>query len=150
MYQSSTGQVTQLTSPTTRDLSAVAWNPNGSYALLAGSGGAILRYDGASLQTLNTVGIYNSSLIIRSVAFNPSSGNALLVGDSGLVLTYDGSNLAALPTITSSILYSVSWSNGVAYIVGGQGTILTYSSGALTSVPSGFNSGFRGIAWKPN
>ena len=150
MYQSSTGQVTQLTSPTTRDLSAVAWNPNGSYALLAGSGGAILRYDGASLQTLNTVGIYNSSLIIRSVAFNPSSGNALLVGDSGLVLTYDGSNLAALPAITSSILYSVSWSNGVAYIVGGQGTILTYSSGALTSVPSGFNSGFRGIAWKPN
>jgi len=149
-YQSSTSQVTQLTSPTSQSLDAVAWNPNGSYALLAGSGGAILRYDGTTFQLLNTAGIYSSSLTVRYISFNPTGSMALLVGDSGLVLTYDGSSLTALPTLTSSILYYVSWSAGTAYIVGGSGVMLTYSSGTLKSVPTGTFSGFRGIAWKPN
>ena len=149
MYQSN-GQVAQLTSPTSNDLSAVAWNPNGSYALIAGSGGTILRYDGTSFQTLNTAGVYSSTLIVRYISFNPTGSLALLVGDSGLVLTYDGTSLSALPATTSAVLYSVSWSNGTAYIVGGLGIILSYSGGALSTVPSGFNSGFRGIAWKPN
>lgn len=150
LYQSSNNQVTQLTSPTSQSLDAVAWNPNGSYALLAGSGGAILRYDGTTFQPLNTAGIYSSSLTVRYISFNPTGSMALLVGDSGLVLTYDGSSITALPTLTSSILYYVSWSAGTAYIVGGSGAMLTYSSGTLKSVPTGTVSGFRGIAWKPN
>ena len=149
LYQSN-GQVTQLTSPTSNDLGAVAWNPNGSYALITGSGGTILRYDGTTFQTLNTAGIYSSTLVVRYVSFNPTGSLALLVGDSGLVLTYDGTSLTALPAVTSAILYSLSWSKGTAYIVGGLGTLLTYAGGALSSIPSGFNSGFRGIAWKPN
>jgi hypothetical protein len=149
-YQSSTNQVTQLTSPTSQSLDAVAWNPNGSYALLAGSGGAVLRYNGTTFQPLNTVGIYSSSLTIRYVSFNPTGSMALLVGDSGLVLTYNGSSLRALPALTTSTLYSVSWSAGTAYIVGGSGVMLTYSGGTLKSVPTGTFSGFRGIAWKPN
>ncbi len=149
VYQSN-GQVAQLASPTNNDLDAVAWNLNGSYGLIAGSGGTILRYDGTSFQTLNTAGVYSSTLIVRYISFNPAGSLALLVGDSGLVLTYDGTSLSALPAITSAILYSVSWSNGTAYIVGGSGMLLTYSGGALSSIPSGFNSGFRGIAWKPN
>jgi hypothetical protein len=149
-YQSSTGQVTQLASPTSQSLDAVAWNPSGSYALLAGSGGAILSYNGTSFQVLNTAGIYSSSLTVRYISFNPTGSMALLVGDSGLVLKYDGSSLAALPALTSSTLYSISWSAGTAYIVGGGGTMLAYSGGALKNVPTGTFSGFRGIAWKPN
>jgi hypothetical protein len=149
-YQSSTGQVIQLASPTGQSLDAVAWNPNGSYALLGGSGGAILSYNGTSFQVLNTAGIYSSSLTVRYISFNPTGSMALLVGDSGLVLTYNGSSLTALPALTSSTLYSVSWSAGTAYIVGGGGTMLTYSGGTLKNVPTGTFSGFRGMAWKPN
>ena len=149
-YQSSTHQVTQLASPTSQSLDAVAWNPGGSYALLAGSGGAILRYDGTTFQLLNTAGVYSSSLTVRHISFNPTGSMALLVGDSGLVLTYNSSSLTALPTLTSSILYNVSWSAGTAFIVGGSGVMLTYSSSTLKSVPTETFSGFRGIAWKPN
>ncbi|MBO0887904.1 hypothetical protein J2P12_02260 [Candidatus Bathyarchaeota archaeon] len=144
------GQITKLTSPTSNNLGAVAWNPTGSYALLAGSGGTILKYDGTNIQTVNTAGVYNSSLTIRSVSFDPSGSYALLVGDSGLALTYDGTNLTTLPVVTSNALYSASWSSGIAYIVGGQGTLLTYSGGVLSSVQTGLNSGFRGIAWRPS
>src|SRR2546426_9854839 len=148
LYQS-TGQIIQLTSPTTQNLDAVAWNPNGIYALLAGSGGTILKYNGTGFQTLNTARVYSPSLTVRFISFNPTGSLALLVGDSGLVLTYNGANLSILAVLTSNILYSVSWSNGTAYTVGGSGTLLAYSGGVLSKIPSGTSSGFRGIAWKP-
>jgi hypothetical protein len=78
--------------------------PNGSYALLAGSGGAVLRPNGTTFQLLNTAGIYSSSLTVRYVSFDPTGSMALVVGDSGLVLTYDGTSLRSLPALTNSIL----------------------------------------------
>ncbi len=146
----STGQISLLSSGTTVGLDAVAWNPSGAYALISGDGGVILRYDGTTFQALNTAGLYSSTLRVRFISWDPSGSQALLVGDSGLVLRYDGSRLSAMPVLTSSILYSVSWSAGTAYIVGGNGTILTYSGGTLKSLPFSSWSGYRGIAWKPS
>ena len=148
-YQS-IGQLTKLTSGASQSFDAVAWSPDGSYALIAGDGGGILKYDGTSFQALNTVGVYSSTLTVRYVSFNPAGNLALLVGDSGLVLTYNGSTLSALPALTSSTLYSVSWSASTAYTVGGAGTMLTYSGGTPKTATTGTFSGFRGIAWKPN
>src|SRR6266581_2427024 len=106
----STGQISLLSSGTTVGLDAVAWNPSGAYALISGDGGVILRYDGTTFQALNTAGLYSSTLRVRFISWDPSGSQALLVGDSGLVLRYDGSSLSAMPVLTSSILYSVSWS----------------------------------------
>jgi hypothetical protein len=146
----STGQISLLSSGTSVGLDAVAWNPSGAYALISGDGGVVLRYNGTSFQALNTAGVYSSTLRVRYISWDPSGSQALLVGDSGLALRYDGSSLSALPVLTSSILYSVSWSAGTAYIAGGNGTILTYSGGTLMSLPFSSWSGYRGIAWKPS
>jgi WD40 repeat protein len=148
-YQS-TGQLTKLNSGASQSFDAVAWSSDGSYALIAGDGGGILKYNGTTFQALNTAGLYSSTLTVRFISFSPTGNFALLVGDSGLVLAYNGSSLSALPTLTSNALYSVSWAAGTAYIVGGAGTMLTYSGGTLKNVPTGTFSGFRGIAWKPN
>ncbi len=148
-YQS-TGQLTKLNSGASQSFDAVAWSPDGSYALIAGDGGGILRYNGTTFQALSTAGVYSSTLTVRYISFNPTGNFALLVGDSGVVLTYNGTSLSALHTLTSNTLYSISWAADTAYIVGGAGTMLTYSGGTLKLVPTGTFSGFRGIAWKPN
>src|SRR5207249_4386734 len=137
-----------ISSGTTNSLNAIACNPNGQYALIAGAGGTILRYDGVSITALNTAGIYSSTLAVESIAWNQAGTLALLVGDYGLVLSYDGTSLTALPTLTSNFLWSVSWSGGTATIVGGSGTVMTYTNGTLTKIVTNNSSSLRGIAWK--
>src|SRR6266571_4241881 len=141
-----------IASNTTGTLYAVAWNPNGLYAVIGGAGGAVLRYDGTSIAPMNTVGVYSSSLAVKSIAWNGAGSLALLVGDYGLVLSYDGTSLSQLPALTDNFLWSVSWQRGTATIVGGSCTLMTYTNGTLTKVA--YNSlnppSLRGIAWKPS
>ncbi len=141
-----------IASNTTSTLYAVAWNPNGLYAVIGGAGGAVLRYDGTSIAPMNTVGVYSSSMAVKSIAWNGAGSLALLVGDYGLVLSYDGTSLSQLPALTNNFLWSVSWQRGTATIVGGSCTLMTYTNGTLTKVA--YNSlnppSLRGIAWKPS
>jgi PKD repeat protein len=141
--------VRSFSTGTANDLDTAAWNPNGQYALIGGLNRTLLQFNGTRVSSINT-SIIPTGNAIRSISFNPSGSLALLAGDNGMVLTYNGSTLALLPTVTSSWLYSISWSpSGTAYIVGGSGTILTYNNGVLTKLPVGGTTQFRGIAWKP-
>jgi len=100
---------------------------------------------------INT-GILSPNAAIRAISFNPTGSLALLAGDSGMVITWNGSTLTMLPTLTSSWLYSISWSSsGTAYIVGGSGTVLTYVNGTLAKLATSpvTTTQYRGIAWKP-
>ncbi len=140
-----------FTTGTTYDLDATAWNPNGTYALIGGLNRTLLHFNGTGIITIDT-SIINPNNAIRAISFNWTGTMALLAGDKGMVLTYNGSTLTMLPTITSSPLYSISWSSsGTAYIAGNSGTILTYSNGSLTELSTTqlITSNFRGIAWTP-
>ena len=150
LYQSSTGQISQISSGTTAYLYSSAWNPNGLYALAAGEKGVILRYDGSSVTILNTAVLYNSTAIIHAISWNPSGTTALLVGDLGVVLTYDGNQLARVQSANSSDLYAISWLGSTAYIAGGTGTSLTYTGGVLSTLANNTGTSLRGWAWKPN
>ncbi len=143
--------VRSFTTGTTFDLDATAWNPNGVYALIGGLNRTLLQFNGTQATSINT-SMVPSGNAVRAISFNQAGTLALLAGDNGMVLTYNGSTLSLLPTLTSSWLYSVSWSSsGPAYIVGNGGTTLTYSNGTLTklSTTPTSTSSFRGIAWKP-
>jgi Phosphoesterase family/PKD domain/Bacterial Ig-like domain (group 3) len=136
---------------TTFDLDAAAWTPNGGYALIGGLNRTLLQFDGTTVVVINT-GILSPNAAIRAISFNPTGSLALLAGDSGMVLTWNGSTLTMLPTLTSSWLYSISWSSsGTAYIVGGSGTVLTYVNGTLAKLATSpvTTTQYRGIAWKP-
>ena len=143
--------VRSFSTGTVYDLDTAAWNPNGAYALIGGLNRTLLQFNGTQVTSINT-SIVPSGNAIRAIAFNAAGSLALLAGDNGMVLTYNGSTLSLLPTLTSSWLYSVSWSSsGTAYIVGNGGTVLTYSNGTLTKLSTNplSTSNFRGIAWKP-
>ena len=141
--------VRSLATGTTFDLDATAWNPNGVYALMGGVNRTLLQFNGTTVAAINT-SIVPPNNAIRAISFNQAGTIALLAGDNGMVLTYNGSTLTMFATLTSSWLYSITWSSsGTAYIVGGGGTILAYSNGTLTKLPNIGTSQFRGIAWKP-
>jgi WD40 repeat protein len=133
------------------DLDAAAWNPNGAYALIGGLNRTLLTFNGTGIAAINT-GMISPNSAIRAISFNPTGSLALLAGDSGLVLTWNGSTLTMLPTLTSSWLYGISWSqSGTAYIVGGSGTVLTYTNGTLAKLATSpvTTTQYRGIGWKP-
>ena len=136
---------------TTFDLDAAAWNPNGVYALIGGLNRTLLQFDGTTVAAINT-SIVPPSNAIRAISFNQAGTMALLAGDNGMVLTWNGSTLTMLSTLTSSYLYSISWSlSGTAYIAGGSGTVLIYTNGTLAKLATSpvTTTQYRGIAWKP-
>jgi PKD domain/Bacterial Ig-like domain (group 3) len=138
-------------SGTTFDLDTAAWSPNGQYALIGGLNRTLLQFNGTGITAINT-SLINPNNAIRGIAFNPTGTMALLVGDKGMVLAYNGSTLTMLTTVTSSVLYAISWSSsGTAYILGNSGTVLSYSNGTLTKLTTNplSTSNFRAIAWKP-
>src|SRR2546428_11249901 len=150
LYQSSTGQISQISSGTTAYLYSSARNPNVLYALAAAAKGVIVRYDGSSVTILNTAGLYNSTAIIHAISWHPSGTTALLVGDLGVVLTYDGNQLTSVQSPNSSDLYAISWLGSTAYIAGGSGSSLTYTGGVLSTLANNTGVSLRGWAWKPN
>jgi len=149
LYQPN-GQITKISSGTTEYLYSAGWSPNGQYALAAGGNGVIVRYDGTSVQALNTTGLYSSMIVIHSISWIPSGTSALLVGDSGLVLTYDGSVLTRVTSPAASNLYSLSWLGTTAYISGGSGSSLTYTGGVLSILANNTSTSLRDLAWKPS
>jgi len=143
--------VRSFTTGTTFDLDVAAWNPNGAYALIGGLNRTLLQFDGTTVAAINT-SIVPPSNAIRAISFNQAGTMALLAGDNGMMLTWSGSTLTMLTTLTSSYLYSISWSPaGTAYIVGGSGIVLTYTNGTLAKLATSpvTTTQYRGIAWKP-
>jgi len=125
-YVNGAGWTLMSSIPFQGDWKDVAWAPNGSYALIVGSNGKVLRYDLknglAALQSGVTV-------TLRAVGWVPNSSYALIVGDDGTVLKYNGTNFTALPSgITSDDLFSVDWRSDGKYalITGSFGKILKF------------------------
>jgi WD40 repeat protein len=150
LFQSSTGQISQISSGTTAYLYSSVWSPNGLYALVAGERGIVLRYNATSVIALNTAGLYDPTAIIHAISWNPSGTAALLVGDQGVVLTYDGNQLTRVQSNSPSNLYAISWLGSTAYLAGGSGPTLTYTGGVVSALANNTGASLRGWAWRPS
>jgi len=130
---------------TISSLKDVAWKPDGSYGLVVGSAGTVLKYD-ATTTTGNTITVLDSGTKrqLLGVAWIWDGSRALLVGGSlpagsgegsetSTVLVYDG---AEFQTIYSGgddpkTLFGVGWNPDGSYalIVGNGGRALKYTPG---------------------
>ncbi|HZD13048.1 MAG TPA: WD40 repeat domain-containing protein, partial [Candidatus Binatus sp.] len=128
----------------------IAFNPSGSYALIVGNGGLLLRYQNGVITTM-TSGTTN---ILYSIAWNPNGQYALIGGSSGSILRTDGTTTTALATTglypTTAAIRYISWNSGgtLAILVGtASGVVLTYNGTSLTSLTPVTSNGLYTVAW---
>jgi WD40 repeat protein len=142
--------VERLQSPTTLDLHAIAWRPvpADSYALIAGTRGALLQYTGRFF--INLSPDVNGSL--NGVDWHPSGSHALVVGDDGTVLDFDGQAFRSLPQNSTYKFEDVKWrpQGDMALITGHNGTVLKYSGGNFTRLDANLTQPVTCIAWRPD
>jgi parallel beta-helix repeat protein len=79
--------------PGGNQLSSVAWKPDGSYALIAGEGGIILKFDGVNFVPIQT---YSKFYSPTEIAWKPDGSYALINGWNGPILKYDGKKIVVL------------------------------------------------------
>jgi predicted transcriptional regulator len=65
-------------------VNTIDWNPDGSYALIGGTGGLTARYDGESVELLSSIQVEP-----KQIAWNPDGTEALIVGYGGVLLFKD-------------------------------------------------------------
>ncbi|MGQ9583545.1 MAG: fibronectin type III domain-containing protein [Thermoplasmatota archaeon] len=134
--------------PTGSDLRSVAWSPDGSRALIVGSSGALVEYDGVRFTSFYTA----SSLDITDIAWGPDGTHALLTATGGRLLRLEGESLTEVPTGTRVDLASVDISpiTGEALVVGEERTILSYDGNRVRTLSSGGRADLSQVAWEPN
>src|SRR5207249_2410596 len=79
---------------------SVSWKQDGSYALIGGSVGLLLEYDGVSVTQISNPG----GTTILSMSWHPSGTYVVLSGKSGGFRTYDGSTIKSFDTGTTNDL----------------------------------------------
>ena len=152
LYSFNGERLTAVDIPDTRPLRWAAWHPDGSWCLLVGNRGTVVRYEpstkGGRLDVIESGTKHN----LRGVAFSPDGERALLAGNRGAVLLYEGGSITELTSPTSENLRRAAWrpQGDFALVVGNGGTVLRYENGALTPVPGDRAHTLRAIAWRPD
>lgn len=108
-----------------------AWKPDGSYALVVGDKGTVLKYNGTGVLPLSS----GNTSDLYGVAWKPDESYALIVGHDSAILKYDGTAFTAINN-TFNDSYDVAWSpNGsFALISGLSGKVLKYDGTNLTEL----------------
>jgi hypothetical protein len=142
--------VDDLKSPTSLDLLDVAWRPvqRDSYALIAGNGGALLRFTGRFFINLSP----NITGALNGIGWHPSGSDALIVGDEGTVLDFDGQKIISMPQNSSHRFEDVKWrpQGDCALIAGHNGTVFKYSGGIFTRLQTNISQPITCVAWRPD
>ncbi len=134
-------------SGTTNDLNNIAWKPDGSYALIVGDYGTILKYEGDRFKKIPS----GTNEDLLSVDWQPFGDCALIVGDHGTILKYtEEENISTIKSYIAVPLSGVSWKDkDVAFIVGGIGTVFRWENGNLTLLPLRTTENLQGVAFHP-
>jgi hypothetical protein len=142
--------VTAVEAPAERPLRWAAWRPDGASALLVGTHGQVLRFDGRGFETLPSNVAHN----LRGAAWAPDASRALLVGNRGAIVVYDGKRFSELPPATAENLRRVAWApdGSCALIAGNAGCVLRFDAGTgtLIQLPGDRAHTMRSIAWRPD
>ena len=133
--------------PTGNDLNGVAWSPDGGIALIVGTSGTVLTYDGVGFAQVYA----NSTVDFTDVAWYPTGDFALIAATGGKLLEYRDGVLDEVYTGTSADLNAISINpnTGQAIIVGEQRTILLYDRGAVSTISSGGTASLTSVSWEP-
>ena len=109
-------------------LSSIAWRPDGSYALIAGEGGTLIKFSNLKYGMIFIDTGTDENL--TSVSWKPDGAFALITGCNGMVIRFDHDSQLCLriPTNTNLKLKDVQWdtSGEHAEITGENGTSIIY------------------------
>ena len=107
--------------------SHAAWRPDGSYALIVGEGGTLIKYNLKHGALFVDTGTTEN---LTSVSWKPDGSFALITGSGGIVIRFDHDSQRCLriPTNTNLKLKDVQWdtSGEHAEISGEGGTTIIY------------------------
>jgi PKD repeat protein len=148
LYQN--GTLILVGQPVTTPLRTIAWKPDGSYALISGDDGVLLKYDGTTLTTIATG--MSTGLNLWTVSWKPDGSYALIGGSVGTLFKYDGVTVTTITNPFSTTILSISWhpSGSYALLVGRNGLALTYDGTTIRSISTGTTSDLLTAAWNPN
>jgi hypothetical protein len=122
----------------------VAWKPDGSYALIVGRNGDLLKYDGSTCTTIET-----DAGNLYDADWQPDGKYATIVGSGGIILKYDGSNLITEESTISDTYFSVDWKSDGSYaLIVGENGLYKYRSGNPVNQLSTLYYG-KCVAWSP-
>lgn len=142
---------TRLNSGTGESLNDVAWNPDGSFALVVGEHGTLLKYDGASFTNIDT----GTTFTLLSASWSPDGSKALITGGSAnrksLLMTYDGSELTTVSEGDGPNLYDSTWAPDGSYaiVVGNRGVVQRFDGNGLTDLGAPSKS-YSGVSFNPD
>jgi hypothetical protein len=108
------------------------WGDSSSNVFIVGERGAILRYDGASLSSMES----GTTSDLHGV-WGSASSNVIAVG-GGTILRYDGVRWTKINPELSHSLYCV-WGSSASevFAAGSDGSILRYDGHSWSEIPSG-------------
>src|SRR5437870_12488502 len=109
--------------PVTSQLNAVAWKPDGSYAVIVGNAATHIKNDRTKM-TIRPTSV-STSINFLSVAWKPDWSYILIGGSAGMLLKYDGTTVTQV-----SNPYSVSF-QGISWNPGGTQALLVSSRGKI-------------------
>ncbi len=144
------GAAERLDSTVSLDLRAVSWRPvpGGSYALIAGDGGTVLRYTGRFFMDLRP----DTSSELRGIGWHPSGSKATLVGADGSTIEYNGTGFR-IATLAHPVQFEdVKWrpQGDFALMVGRNGAVGRSDDNGYTSFNSTVNDTITSISWRPD
>src|SRR2546425_702859 len=150
VYKLQNGTLTLIGQPVTSAMRQIAWKPDGSYALIAGDSGVLMKWDGSQLTQIVT-GI-SSGTDLNTVVWSPDGSYALVGGSGGAVFKYDGVSTTSIADPSSGQIQGIAWnpSGTIALLVGNTGTFLSYQNGVITVLASGTTNNLYSVAWNPN
>lgn len=137
-------------------ITTIAWKPDGSYALIGGTGGLIATYDGESISLQSNIQIEP-----MQIAWNPNGSKAIIVGYGGIYLFKDApSPLRLSPELDYRC---ANWDpTGTYALIGGRqvvenagysASLLKYDGNNLVSIADLMdnisNVSISHIAWNP-
>ncbi|TMI69462.1 hypothetical protein E6H16_00140, partial [Candidatus Bathyarchaeota archaeon] len=107
VYKLQNGTLTLIGQPVTSALRQIAWKPDGSYALIAGDSGVLMKWDGSQLTQIVT-GI-SSGTDLNTVVWSPDGSYALIGGSGGAVFKYDGVSTTSIADPSSGQIQGIAW-----------------------------------------
>ncbi len=122
------GMLLPIASGTINNLRRVAWDPFSTKALVAGSGGTVLEYNGGTgIVTTFGPSSTGTNINLWSCAWSQVTNEAILVGERMTIVDYNGTAFSVRLQGESSdpTLYDVGWkaSTNYAVAVGAKGTV---------------------------
>lgn len=136
-------------------LESVCWAPDGSYALIVGRGGVVLRYDGTTLSGISGIS-YDYDLC--DISWDPKYNCFTILGNhvsypyAGALWEYDGSKITTVANNIGTRLTGIAWKNDGSYALissMGYGTLWKYENNKFTLLSYGENKCMYDVAWEP-